>query len=141
DEQPTEFLPGGGVFRVYFDGTELSWTVSSRDEERKVSSAANASSSSTKCTSSPKKSASVMEPESILVYPNPVSEKVSVVMKAIEKFRMVIVYDLAGRIHPVKSIEKGPDRLELDLSGLPSGPYFIKIVMEDTLQIVQVIRK
>ncbi len=42
---PTMFSPGGGSFVVFFDGSELSWTVSSRYGYKKVSNAANANSS------------------------------------------------------------------------------------------------
>jgi hypothetical protein len=147
DDQPTLFLPGGGTFRVYFDGQELSWIVSSREQDQKVSNAANANSSSTKCKNI-QKSASVpdeinTEPgtDYLEVYPNPVAGIVHITMKDIEHYKMILLYDFAGRQHPVNSVLKHTDNLEIDMTQLSAGYYFIKIVMEDTARVIPVIKQ
>ena len=149
-EVPTMFAPGGGSFRVYFDGSELSWTVNSRDGDQKVANAANANSKSTKCTGNSKKSATVggeieegenLVPDELLAYPNPVVDKVHLTMKDIENYKMIQLYDFAGRSFPITSIDKRTDHLEIDMAQLSAGHYFIRIVMEDSSGLVQIIKK
>ncbi len=148
-EVPTWFEPGGGSFYIFFDGTELSYTVSSRDGAQKVSNAANANSSSTKCKKNTK-SASVsgavvgeeeLEADYLNVYPNPVVEKVHITMKGIENYKMIQLYDFTGRSHAITSIDKRTDNLEIDMADLASGNYFIRIVMEDSARVVQIVKK
>lgn len=147
DHQPTLFKAGGGIFQVYFDGTELSWVVNSLDEDHKISSAANANSSSTKCkkTKSAFVSAAVEKEEPaadiLLVYPNPVTQKVYLTMKDIEHYKMIILYDIAGKSHPITSIEKRHDHLEIDMAQLSSGYYFFKVVMEDSIKVVKLVKE
>ena len=150
DEVPTMFVPGGGSFMVYFDGSELSWTVNSRDGDQKVSNAANANSSSTKCNGNNQKSATVageiedeesLIPIELLAYPNPVLEKVHLSMKGIENYRMIQLYDFAGRSFPITSIDKRTDNLEIDMAQLSAGHYVIRIVMEDSSRVVQIIKQ
>ena len=134
---------------VFFDGTDLSWTVNSRDNNKKASNAASANASSTKCTPN-LKSAAVStaveeEPEFdldlIRVYPNPVAEKVHISMKGIENYKAILLYDMAGTMYPIESIEKRSHLLEIDMAELSSGAYFIRIVMEDDSRVVTVIKQ
>jgi len=147
-EQPTAFLPGGGSFVVFFDGTELSWTVSRRDNKRKVSNAANANSSSTKCNNNLKSAAVSVgveeEPEfnfeDLRVYPNPVVEKLHVALNGIEEYKAIMIYDMAGNVYPIESIEKRSNLLEIDMAALSPGAYFIRIVMKEDSKVVTVIK-
>jgi hypothetical protein len=142
------FASGGGFFYVYFTGAELSWIVNSLDEDHKASNAANANSSSTKCKTN-KKTASVagaveikeLDPDYLNVYPNPVTDKVHITMKDIEHYKMLMLYDFAGRSIPITSIVKRSDNLEVDMAQLPAGYYIFKIVMEDSSRVVQIIKK
>ena len=145
---PTMFAPGGGSFIIFFTGSELSWIVSSRDGDQKVRNAANANSSSTKCTGN-FKSASVtadveeelvLDPGVLMAYPNPVVDRVTLNMKDIEAYKMITIFDLAGRAYPVSSIEKRADKLDIDMSEMPSGQYLIRIVMEESARVVQVVK-
>lgn len=146
---PEWFEPGGGSFYIFFDGTELSYIVNSRDGDQKVSNAANANSSSTKCkknTKSASVSGAVVEEEELgadylNVYPNPVVDKVYVTMKGIEDYKLIQLYDFTGRSHAITSVDKRIDKLEIDMADLASGNYFIRIVMEDSSRVVQIIKK
>jgi len=82
-----------------------------------------------------------LEADKVLAYPNPVTDKLYISMKDIEKYKLIILYDFAGRSHPLTSIDKGPDQLELDMGHLASGHYFIRIEMEDTMKVVPVIKQ
>ena len=153
DPVPTFFEPGGGSFRVFFDGTDLSWTVSSKESDQKVRNAANANSSSTKCRGNGNgngtKSATVATDvneilpaqDELVAYPNPVGEKLYISMKDIEHYKMIVLYDFAGRSHPITSIDKRSDRLEIEMIHLSPGHYFIRIEMEDSTQVVPIIKQ
>ena len=147
DHQPTLFKPGGGYFSVKFDGDWLSYTVNSLDEDHKVSSAANANSSSTKCQTTKSAAVTTGQPEEdllqlddLMVYPNPVTDKVNLRMKDIEKYKMLMLLDVTGRAHPITSIKTRSDRLEIDMSHLAAGPYFFRVIMEDTTRVIPVIK-
>jgi hypothetical protein len=145
---PTLFVPGGGSFHVFFDGTDISWDVTTLDKKQKVRNGANANSSSTKCTGNPK-SASVsasasdtqLDPDLLQVYPNPVTDKVHITMKGIENYKQIRLYDFGGRSYPVTSIDKRTDNLEIDMESLSAGHYMIQIVMEDRFRVVQIIKQ
>jgi hypothetical protein len=149
DPIPTMFAPGGGSFRIFFDGSSLSWTVNSRDGDQKVSNAANANSSSTKCKGNTKSTASFTEEISVneldldqlVAYPNPVGDKVYLSLNGIENYKMIKLYDFAGRSFPITSIDKRTNTLEIDMAELPAGHYLISVVMEDTARVVQLIKK
>jgi hypothetical protein len=122
--------------------------VNSRNGDQKVSNAANANSSSTKCKPS-KKSASVftdleeeesIDREQLLAYPNPVTDKVYISMEGIENHKMLALHDLTGRLFPVSSMEIGTNKLEIDLRGMPSGHYIVRIVMRDGIRLVPLIK-
>jgi len=146
---PTMFEPGGGTFIVYFDGSELSWTVNSRDQNQKVSNSANANSSSTKCQTNIKSAqASVeiveeeLDPDQLVAYPNPVVNKVYLSMKDIENYKLIQLYDFTGRVHAITSIDKRADLLEIEMAQLSSGNYFIRVIMEDdSSRVVQIIKE
>ena len=148
DSIPTMFAPGGGSFRVFFDGSSLSWTVNSRDGNQKVSNAANANSSSTKCNGNTK-GASIasevstineLDPDQLTAYPNPVQDKVYLSLKGIENYKMIKLFDFAGRSFPITSIDKRTDVLELDMADVPAGHYVVSVVMEDSTRVVQLIK-
>ena len=82
-----------------------------------------------------------LDPDYLNVYPNPVVDKVHITMKDIENYKMIQLYDFTGRSHPITSIDKRTDNLEIDMSQLSAGSYFIRIIMEDTSRVVQIIKE
>ncbi len=147
DAQPTMFLPGGDNFVLYFDGSDLSWIIASLDEDHKVSNAANANASSTKCKGSNKSASGEAISENrevnehLLAYPNPVSGKISLVMKDIGNYQLIQVLDLTGSSYPVEFTRAASDVLEADLSGLPAGQYIIRVVLGEEILVERVIRQ
>jgi hypothetical protein len=147
DDWPELFLTTGGTFDVYFDGTEITWTVTSRTDKKTVRQAAGANASSTKCPTNIK-SASVstgvedlLGPQVLEAYPNPVSDLIYLRLDGIEGYQMIHLYDLSGKSYPVSPSVSRSDLLEIDMSSLPAGPYFIRVVMEDTATVVPVVKK
>ncbi len=148
DPQPTMFLPGGGTFRVFFDGSELRWFLSSQDKNKVVSNAANANSNSTKCGGGTKAAAVSTSAGEILAadpelkaYPNPVADKLYLTMEHIDRFEMILLYDLSGKSYHITTTVNRSDLLEVDVASLPAGPYYIRVVLEDTSMVVPVIKR
>jgi len=152
DAQPVLFKSGGGSFNVNFDGKTLTWTVASTEENHKVSMAANANSSSTKCGATAK-SAMVTAPDTIMesvksevlpidliAYPNPVTDIVNISMQGIENYETVKVYDFSGKSQPVTFRAKNADLLEIDMSALSPGRYFVSIGFKTTYKTFTVIK-
>jgi len=81
-------------------------------------------------------------PESLKLtaYPNPVVDRVYLEMKNIEDYELVQLYDLGGRSHPVTPLVTGKNRLEIDMTRLSSGHYFIRVVMKDESKVVQIMK-
>ena len=82
----------------------------------------------------------MFDQDQLLAYPNPVVDWVSISMKDIEQYKMISIYDLTGKSYPITSIQKRADHLEIDMTHMPSGQYFVRIVMEDTARAVQLIK-
>jgi hypothetical protein len=112
--------------------------------------AANANSSSTKCGSGSKSAISaqpdnVMESDvqlpDLIAYPNPVTDKVNISLKGIEAYEMIQVYSYSGMSQPVTITIRNQDLLEIDMSALSPGTYFIKVGINYTTRVFTVIRK
>jgi hypothetical protein len=138
---PSEFLPGThNGFKIYFDGSKLTWTVSSFDINQKTAVASIASSSSTRCSGQNVitgiQAASEDEMQSELIragqaklYPNPASDKVIISSYNVEvNVNEIKVFDIYGRNYGIRKIHRQSNNsLELDISGLAKGTYFIRI--------------
>ena len=146
--QPELFLSGGGNFDVYFDGTKLTWTISSLENGRKASRASDASSSSQRCPSY-FKSIVLEAPEEELVqniqdlrvYPNPVVDKVTISLKDMPASQEVMVFDIQGRAHSVRSTWHDINGLEIDMTSLNPGFYIIKVNMGESFETFRIIKQ
>jgi hypothetical protein len=149
--QPVLFKSGRGVFSVNFDGNKLSWTITSREEDHTASMAANANSNSTKCGSESKSAVALTTPDvfkeseslpvNLVAYPNPVTDKVYISMKGIEAYEIIRVYDYSGRSQPFKSTIVNQDVVEIDMSSLSPGTYFINVQIKYNSRIFTVIKQ
>ncbi len=70
---------------------------------------------------------STLDLANLSVYPNPVTDKLNVDYK--ENISNLTVYDLSGR--SVKSLTTNNDNNSIDVSGLTSGTYLLKIETEN----------
>ena len=82
-----------------------------------------------------------LDPDLLVAYPNPVGEKLHLTMYGIENYKLIQLYDLAGRSYPITFIDKRTNILEIDMAQLSAGNYFIRIIMEDTFRVVQIIKE
>lgn len=80
------------------------------------------------------------EKENIIIYPNPTEGQLFVNFKGIipEKVNSVSVMDITGRKVIEKNIEiNNPQIMELDLSHLKSGAYFVIVDFQNSPQIIK----
>jgi hypothetical protein len=144
--QPELFVPGEGIFDVYFDGSKLVWSVSSLENAHKTAVSSEASSTSSRCTN--KKSAVISETEgsiepdnNVFVYPNPVKDKVFINMKDEAISEDITVMDILGKLYPVSVLRIGDNVLEIDISHLNSGLYLIKVRSGENYEMFRVIKQ
>jgi hypothetical protein len=76
----------------------------------------------------------------ILIYPNPVRQKLTIVIPASrETGNRVELCSADGRIYLEKVLTQ--PKTECDISGLPSGLYFLKIMDHNTITVKKIIRE
>jgi hypothetical protein len=148
--QPQLFKAGGGAFDVPFDGQKIVWQVTSIESGRKASAASEASSTSSKCPGKTSKALTSLDTDLVLsddkaldaefvsempvvnssVYPNPVTDKVTIEFNGLTEKSRITIMDLSGRSYPVKKLTQYNNHLELDLGSLSPGIYIV-IISDD----------
>jgi hypothetical protein len=143
--QPELFLQGGGTFAVPFDGNKLTWTVSSYNHNgNKTSVASQASSTSAKCNKSDEIQLDDEGGNDIAgsrVFPNPVTDRVYMELSAEVKTDDIFVYDIYGKRSQIKVNRTSDRTYELDLGGLVTGLYIIKVNMGDSMETFRIVKK
>ena len=79
------------------------------------------------------------EEKSFKIYPNPAIFDVNVVLNSkFNRNSQVYLIDQAGRVVINKNwiLNEGFNKLNLDISSLPGGNYFIRFVDEDNIKVV-----
>jgi hypothetical protein len=147
--QPMVFMPGITSFNVPFDGTKLIWELRTFETNKKTSVASDASSTSNKCnnvyTTSPRGGVSaeseIIASQNLSIYPNPAKGSVMITGNSISAEKFVEVFDATGRKYNVKTIGTTPGRsIELDLSPLAEGVYFIKVKTQQGIQTLRILK-
>ena len=144
DNQPAVFIAGGGSWTAGFDGNRLTWKVSSfRHNGHKTSVASQASSKSSKCNKSELLEEDITaELSEIKVYPNPVTDKVFIEFTNEQSANAeVMLYDLYGRMHPVSISGRTDISLEINMTGMKAGMYFIKIHDGGKFKLARIIKQ
>ena len=162
--QPQVFLPGTGRFEIYFNGLTLKWTLTTYNGSQKTSTASNASSTSNKCgtttysrgeqqnnpvenvpniTAEHLNAVPVINAKSIKAFPNPVTDKLVIQTgNSLISTRDLLITDLSGKIYRGMNINKtGPYSLEINMSTLKSGIYFIKVKSGVQYKVVKVFKQ
>jgi hypothetical protein len=146
-DQPELFVTGGGTFDVPFDGVKLTWTVQSfNGQGHKSSSASSASSKSSKCNKSAEAEGPPVvlteETPDVLAYPNPVRDLLHINLETVEgTFKSLSVFDTFGRSYPVELISNDEQVLEVNMSGLSQGLYFVRLNFADKVEVVRIIKQ
>ena len=159
--QPQVFLPSGGQFDIYFNGTALKWTLVTFNGNQKTSTSSNASSTSNKCLSNNAISRATIKGEAeikagikevaaqekmnspVIGYPNPVTSVLTI--KSRERLSMgnnFVVLDMLGKIYPFISAKRiGPNMMDINVTSLKSGMYLINIKTEEGYRKVKFIKQ
>lgn len=142
-DQPEVLYAGGGSWSASFDGAKLTWTVSSyKHNGHKTSVASNASSSSNKCNKSEAwEEDEIDELSGILAYPNPVSDILRIELdEEISSAYDIYVYDVYGRLNDVDISKESNMSLEINMSGMDAGIYFVKIQSSTGMELIRVVK-
>lgn len=142
--QPELFLTSGGTFTLPYDGTAITWQVTSnRNNGSKGAIPANSSNKQCEAksgdgTTSAKPANKVLP--TLEVFPNPSSGKVYLSMQD-ENIATgsISVLDNYGKLCKVGASMATHEMIELDLSGLGSGLYIIRIARENGVQVSKVV--
>ncbi|NJK96736.1 MAG: T9SS type A sorting domain-containing protein [Bacteroidales bacterium] len=79
------------------------------------------------------------ENETVQLYPNPVETYLNIVLTG-DNFNLVQIYTEAGKL--IISKEPGEQKnIQLDLSALDTGLYFVKIISEDNIIVRKVVKQ
>jgi hypothetical protein len=152
-QPPQLFVPGSGQFMVYFDGTKLTWTVTTFTSGHNSSVSSSASSTSSKCSGTTNNSitgialeGAVTEEESVLgkpsAYPNPVTDKVviSIPDHDLTAIREVEIIDTYGKTYKTGTKILSFNSLQINLNNLSSGIYIIRIKLGNEFMMFRVVK-
>ncbi|HUH34062.1 MAG TPA: T9SS type A sorting domain-containing protein, partial [Daejeonella sp.] len=160
-QPPVLFLPGTGKFKIYFDGAKLTWTVRTYEVNQQAAVASEASSTSSRCkpssitsalyqtmaltedmknNRSSKMQGNDLDLNKVQVYPNPVTDLVTVQWDNISD-EDVTITDVNGRAVSANNIRKlSENTLEVNLSGLNAGLYLIKVKNQQHYKVLRIIK-
>ena len=81
-----------------------------------------------------------LDSESIRIFPNPVARLLTIQMENISD-KEVLITDVNGRAYPSQGVRKPSDNsLELDLSGLKTGLYLIRVKGTVNYKVLRIIK-
>ena len=161
---PVVFQPGKTTFDVFFNGTSIKWTVATYCVNTKTTVSVTATPSSPSCATNIYTRGNVASPQEIVkkdvkklthssaddllsgntnVYPNPVTNKVRITVKdAVLSTQGLTIIDMTGRTWLVANATKlSGNSIELDLSKLSSGVYFIKVKVDNTYKEFRILKQ
>jgi len=143
-QPPTIFPPGTIHWDMRFDGTSHSWSVTTfNGNGQSTATTSNASSTSGRCPSTVTQRASdVQESTSLVkagVYPNPAHNKATLFVGIDDvSLKDIRVIDLDGRVFPVSLKNSSTQTVELDLTSLKNGMYFIKVDLKGQTKLFKI---
>jgi hypothetical protein len=152
---PIVFQPGSGKFKIYFDGTKMTWTLVTYNGNHSSSSAAVASSTSSKCSSgtgttqtgvqSAVSSSETAEdtpvPPATSAFPNPTKGLITIYAKeGVISSNNIQLSDSYGKAYKMNAKLMTDHSLQVDLSRLASGMYFIRVMVGSNFEIFRVLK-
>jgi hypothetical protein len=145
-EQPSVFPPGTSYFTVPFDGTALTYSLTTYESSaKKTATASDASSTSNRCGGLTRTAMPVQEAEIVArpfnAYPNPVTDKVRI--DGIDPLQMksLILSDAQGRIISNGTFKvTGVNSVTLDMKALKPGVYFVRLDSGDQFKVIRLVK-
>ena len=146
-ELPIKFLPGEHTFEIRFDGNTLKWELISLDSNHKTSTTTNVNANSNKCDSSNTTNESGIPIYNL--YPNPVKEVstcigcepgILYIEQDISAEVTLNVFDFYGIQIPIEFNRITPLNGTLDMNGLETGIFFIRLSTGNDVQVFSVVK-
>jgi hypothetical protein len=148
--QPEIFPPGTGSFNIAFDGLKLKWTLNTFYGTQKTSTAAEASSTSSRCKKSQTNAAVTIEvipveksTDKVFVFPNPTRDVVTITSEqGVIYEKDLTVTDMTGKIYTPRRITRiAANSLSLDLTkNIAAGVYIIKAKVDNSYKLFRVVK-
>ncbi len=144
---PVLFPPGTTNFDIYFDGTIITWGLNTYQGKVKCFQLAVAT-SLCKCSTGKYSLSNNTEifnekdlPTKTEIYPNPATDKLMVTSSsAFANEKDVSVVDVKGSVMNVQAVLKSAQTIELNISGLLKGTYFIRIIQKGGIKTLSFIK-
>jgi len=146
--QPIIFMPGTTRFSVPFDGVKLSYELKTYETNKKTSVASVASSTSGRCSNTfitTARMAAAAEPldggAAIQAFPNPAGSRLRITLRDAQLLGATLeLVDDVGRTRRLTGKPLSPGSLELDVSSLKRGAYFIRVPTSEGVQVTRFIK-
>ncbi len=155
--QTVVFNPGTTYCNIPFDGISLKWEITTYETTHKTATSSNASSTSNRCSNTVTRSvgpSTTTEPAKIIVpeiipgtnthvYPNPVRDKAVIYFSNhVISEKGLFLFDSYGRSYPVKVSGKiSGGAIEIDLSRLVAGIYFIRVKLAEGYKTISITKE
>lgn len=140
-------MPGSDIFLVKFNCSKIIWTLSSYESDHKSSVASDAGIHSRKWKKSGElllygSDDSIDSKAMITVYPNPVSGNVFIkISNQTLSSSDIYVYNVVGKQQLIPAFRTSDSIVELGMSALNAGLYFIKVNIGDRFEILRIIKE
>jgi hypothetical protein len=136
---PEVFAPGNGTFDIYFDGSRLLWALTTIENNRKTSIASVASSSSGRCQKVENNTGIYM----VANFPNPVKDVHKVFLSDIPTKVGVSVYnETTAKTYTLKASQGAyQNEVDINMSTLPLGFYYIRLVVDNKTYSFRVVKE
>ena len=157
--QPVIFMPGTTKFDVPFNGQTLKWELTTYESTYKICTSIVASFFSCRCSNNVQRTVtrenitddefeqeSVQESDQNIkpmnIYPNPAHNRITLELGQVYSKQHIDIIDIFGRAYPVKILGvKTRTAVELDVSRLTRGIYYIRIVNNGISSQVRIIKE
>ena len=147
--QPSIFLSGTYQFEIYFNGSAVTWAVKTYCNNTLTTSTVTATSGSTRCNpltgariiTDPVEEVTTLGDVKLNVFPNPATDRL--VIEAYNfnlNIDQLSVYDLAGRKQFV-GVNRTGNGVNLELTGLSSGLYILKIEQDELHRVISFMKQ
>ena len=131
---PTVFMPGDGTFEIKFDGNQLVWSLTTFDGTHKSSVSSSSTTGSGKCDAKLDGTYSI--------YPNPVTTILNVKQNVVENNVSVLVLNMYGFVVINAGTFTQPySTKEIDMSGLSTGIYIVRITSSTDIRTYNIIKE
>ncbi|MGZ0016758.1 S8 family peptidase [Yeosuana sp. AK3] len=131
---PTVFMPGDGTFEIKFDGNQLVWSLTTYDGTHKSSISSASTSESGKCEAK--------LDGAYTIFPNPVTTILNVKQNVVENNVSVLVLNMYGFVVIDAGTFTEPfSTKEIDLSGLSTGIYIVRITSNTDVRTYNILKE